>query len=254
MKIIKKITFIVIIITIVIVVLGISFNKFSDNSTNIANIIGTPSTGRTILVSEYVLLTEKTLGAYFKYLREGKVESAYNLLTPEYKSVVSSGDYASEMQKLDFTNYSIQSVSMRTTNMYEIIVRLSDNTLHNFLVILRKDTFAIVPEPFLEYVNVNNEIKKDKVTYKLLGYEVDLEKCIFDLEIINDKSEKVIISDARMEATNGSSMSANNADFEIEPNSSKNVSIEFETNIDFPKTFEIERDAGNKLRIYTFDL
>lgn len=248
----------IIIILIVIIIISIfvinGLNNFSKEKLGIENIIGEPVAVGEISISEYTLLTQRTLGAYFKYLREGRIEDAYTLLTPEYKQYVSSGDFEAEALKYDYNTFEFKTVAIRTENMYELDIELSDGLIHKFLLILNDKTFAIVPEPFLKYEEVNQTIKKDNVTYNLIGYEVDLEECYFYLEITNDNKEEIKISSAHMEATNGSLIYADDIDYIIPANSTESILIKFETSIDFPEILEIERDAGNKLRIYTFKL
>ena len=121
-------------------------------------------------------------------------------------------------------------------------------------MILDEKNYYLVPEPFLQYNSVNEEITKKGVTYALNGYQVDLERCIFDMTLTNSKDEEVKIEGVKMLTLDMGSYRALNDEITLQPNETKNVSFIIETHIDFPTALEITRNDNEKMRVYTFEL
>lgn len=254
MKTMKRLCGILIVLIICGLVFIFSSQKHLDNEYDISKIIGEHNTGGDISIEEYVVLVKNTIGTYLNYLTNEDFEKAYALLTPEYKEYVSYEQYLEEMQKLSLNGYRVKDMVRKTENMYEAYIEIADGNTYGYLIIFNDEKFGIAPDEFLKYSVVDEKIEKDKVEYSLIGYKVELNKCIFDICINNKNDEIIEISDAKMTTNEGGKVKADTAVFKVEPNTEVNVQIEFSTSIDFPATFEIERDAGKTIRTYIFKL
>lgn len=252
----KRLKILGVLLSIIIVMLfiNITLNDYMENKEDILKIIGNDATNSELSLTEYVLLSEKTIGIYLKWVQEEKYEEAYRLLTPEYKEIVSFEEYKTNTQKMDFTSYRVKDIILKTQNMYVAYVEIKDEITHEMLIIMNDDKFAIVPEPFLKYINVGNDITKDKVTYELVGYEIDVNRCVFDMKIINNNNEDIKITSAKIVTENNIVKNANNSEQTIKANSTENISFIIEGEILTPTSFEIERDAGKTIRSYNFKL
>ena len=250
----KSVIFFAIIILIVVLYVNSTLNKFVNEEFDILTTIGSEATSPKLSVNEFVLLSNKTIGVYFKWIQDGKYENAYAVLTPEYKEIVTLEDYKKNMEQIDFSSYQVKDITLKTQNMYIANVETKDGKNHEILIIMKDDSFAIVPEPFLKYVTVGNDITKDKITYELIGYEIDVNKCIFDVLITNNNDERVEISSASMTTSDEIVIGAENGVQIIEPNSTNNISFEVKATLEIPILFSIERNAGKTLKTYNFKL
>ena len=253
-KVKRKVIFILIVAIIVCLFLNTSLQKYTNNATGVLSIIGEPVTNNEITVSEYVALAEKTVGVFLKYMRNDEIEKAYSLLTPEYKQVVTQENFKTLTDEMDFASYRVVDIVAKTQNMYVAYVETGDNQTHQFLIILNDEKFAVVPEPFLKYVEVNNSITKDGVTYTLKGYQMNVSDNVFYVTIKNENNEKVTISSTKMYTDVGVAVYADNGSFSVEENSTVEKTLHVQADIEVPVSFEIERDAGNKIRTYNFKL
>lgn len=254
MKNLEKIIIVLLIILAIILFLNNSFRNFVNDELSIKSRIGNEMNTSALSTSEYAKFLETTVGVYIKKLENKEYEKAYQMLSPEYKKIVSVEEYTNEMKNIDFSNHQIESVMHRTQNMYVTTVITSDGVSRPILTVIDEEKFMIVPEPFLDYVKTDTSINKDKVKYILVGYTINLDNCIFDLEIINNKKSDINISNARIKNSIGSTLSSKNINITIPANSTQKVSVELETSLDFPKLFEIDRVEENQIRTYSFEL
>ncbi|MBQ8298950.1 MAG: hypothetical protein IJX99_03655 [Clostridia bacterium] len=231
------------------------FNE--EKSSGIRSMIGEEFGGVTSLsVRENVILTN-AVELYLQSLRSGDFDKAYGYISAQYKEIVPKDVYIQKMNEIGLENFKtsgLLEIRQATTNMFIVQFDLANGLKQKILLILDDKNYYIVPEPFLEYRVVDDGIKKDGITYHLNGYEIDLERCVFDFTITNESNDEVKIVDAQMLYETGGSSKAVNSEFVIPAKETKNVSIEVETYLDFPAGFKLTRQDGEKQRIYTFDL
>ena len=255
-KVNNKILLVLLIIIIVLLFINYTVQKFVDEEIDIKTKIGPVIGSSSVTINEFVLLSERTIGVYLTLLRESKIEEAYSLLSYEYKEYVSLDDFKAYVSTIDLSGYSITSITRKTENMYMATLELNDEK-QEMLIIMNGERFSIVPEPFLKYVTVDKEISKDGVKYILEGYKINVNSCIFDVKIVNDKNEDIKISGSSIKLSSGYTINAEgvgNADFSVPANQERNIKIVFETSLDFPVQFEIDREDGEKIRMYNFKL
>lgn len=231
------------------------FNE--EKSGGIQNVIGEEFGGISSLSVRENLILRNAVELYMQSIYSGDFDKAYGYISSQYKEIVSKEVFAQKMTEIGLENFkTLKSISIRqaTTNMFIAQITLLNGLEQKILIILDNENYYIVPEPFLEYRVVDNKIKRDGVTYHLNGYEIDLERCIFDFTITNDSNEDVQIIDAQMAHSTGGYKQAINNEFVIPANETLNVSIEVETYLDFPTGFRLSRQDGEKQRIYTFEL
>ncbi len=260
---IKKICMILIVVLICIVLFIFSLEPFIE-SMHISNRVGQKVGYSEVSIKDYVTLSNGTIGQYYRLLQSGDMEKAYSLFTPEYRQFVTLEEYVTKQQDLVSGEivYAVKDIVQATENMFKAYVD-ENGTGKEYLIILGKskisdkvnvnDTFALAPENFLEYEATENSIRKDKITYRVKGYRVELQKCILELVVTNDRDEEIQLESAKMIGTESGTFLSNEK-YVILPNEEKELIIEFDTEIDFPEAFEITRRDGNKLRTYTFEV
>ncbi|MBQ9280546.1 MAG: hypothetical protein IJ215_05865 [Clostridia bacterium] len=251
----KKILTTLAIILLVLIFILISLQKFADEESDIRAKIGQDVGSSTLSINEFVLLSERTIGVFFKYLRENRIEEAYSLLSPEYREVVTFENFQDSFSNMELT-YEVKNISRRTENMYVASVELSGENCE-MLIIMNGDRFYVVPEPFIKYIPINNSISKDGVKYTLIGYQINVDSCIIDMTITNNKKQDISILGSNIKKPSGYTIQAEgegNATFAVPAGETKDVEIFFKTSLDFPVEFEIDREDNEKIRMYKFRL
>ncbi len=254
MKNLEKVIIVSLFILVILLFLNNSINDFINKELSIKSRIGKEFSSSEISLTEYISLSETTIGVYLKNLRNANYSKAYQMLTPEYRNVISEEEYTNNMKKVDMSGYHLENIVQRTENMYIATVVTADDVSHQILLIISDDKFSIVPEPFLEFVEVGRDISKDKVKYELVGYTVNVDSCIFEVRITNNNSTDINIGTSRIKNDIDVAISTNEVNETVPANSTKDFTIEFETSLDFPTTFEIDRKEETKTRTYSFDL
>ena len=249
----KKICGTLIVVLVVICFINSTLKDFENEKMSMKNIIGEKVAGKQISLNEYVLLCEKTIGIYISAGKSGDTAKMYSLLTPQYQDVVGYDDYKMSVKNVDFSEAYIANIDILAEKLYLAEVVYNENEAQEYLIVIGEEEFGLVPEKFLEYNDVNENISKRNVTYTMLGYEVRLDKCIFDMKIKNENKEEILISKAKM-IDNYGTQSDVMLNAKIAPGEERIISIPIETEIDFPEIFEITRETEKKYMNYTFEL
>lgn len=254
MKNLEKVIIVLLVVLVIMLFLNNSINDFANDELSIKSRIGKEISASELSLTEYIGLSETTIGVYLKNLRNADYSKAYNMLTAEYRDVISEEEYTDNMKKIDMSGYHLESIIRRTENMYIATVVTADDVSHQILLIINGNQFSIVPEPFLDYVKVERDITKNKVTYELIGYTVNINTCIFEVRVTNNSNSDIDIGTARIKNDIDVTISTKQVNEVIPAGSTKDFEIEFETNLDFPTVFEIDRKEETKTRTYSFDL
>lgn len=237
---------------VVLIFITISLSNFSREKLDIQKRIGNVISSNNLTMREYTTISENTIGRYLHFLQNKEYNNAYLMLSPYYKEIVSSDVFIQKMEEIDFSDYHITQIVHETDNMYVVDVQLNDK-IDRMLVMIEDKGFCIVPEPFLKYFSTNQKITKNGIQYELIGYQVNIDNCIFDVKIANNSNKDAII-ESNMLLASGYSISAENKEILIDAGKTDNFSITFSTHIDFPSIFQIVRKDEKKERIYEFKL
>ena len=243
----------------VITFLTITLKQYTNEKfgvDNVQNLIGVEYAGGEALTVRENLILQAALDAYIQAIYSGDITRAYGYVYPKYKEIVSLEVFENQMKEIGYENFVIEKleIEQETDKMFCYNISIKNENQLQILIILDKENYYIVPEPFLEYVKVDEKISKKGLTYVLNGYQVDLNRCIFDMTITNNQDEEAKIMQAKMNSATGGSYRALNAEITIPAHATKEVSIICETHLDFPASFEITRNDNEKIRVYTFQL
>ena len=239
-------------IIIVLIFILISLNQFSKEKYDIKNRIGAIVPMANMTMNEYITLSDGTIKVYLKFLQNHEYEKAYSLLSPYYKEIVSYEVFEGNMKILDFSDYYIAQIVHETENMYIVDVQLGDS-INKMLVLIGEKGFHIVPEPFLKYYSMNQKITKNGIEYELIGYQINVDSCIFDLKISNN-SKKDAVLDSKIFLSSSYSIDAENGAITVKAGNIEPVSLKFNTHIEFPSKLQLIRKDEKKERIYEFKL
>ena len=254
---IKKIYKFFFTVILVMLFVVITLNQFINEEFNkdIEKMIGQEYTGgATVSVKENIML-KSAIDIYIQTIHSGDLEGAYSYLLPQYQEYISKEIYIQKMEEAGIENFVIQALELKheTENMFSFDITLKNNIKLKVLLILTEDNYYIIPEPFLKYQEINEKITKKGVTYELHGYQVDLERCIFDMTITNNTDKEVEIYQVEMTNTHGGKRNAVNQKTKIQPQEALELEYKVDTYIDFPAILDVTRKDGDKIRVYTFE-
>lgn len=254
---IKKI-YMYLITALILLLFGIyTLNKFveADLGHDVESMIGQEYAGGASLSVRDNYILRSAVNIYIQTIYSGDLSGAYEYLLPQYKEHVSKEAYIAMMNEVGTENFVIQdmSITRNAEKLFSFDVILKNDLKLKLLVILDDENYYIVPEAFLDYQTVEKEITKKGVTYYIKGYQVDLERCIFDMTITNSNNEEIEIYEVKMTDTTGGTHNAVNEEITISANETKDISFVVETSVDFPAMLEITRKNENKVMVYTFE-
>lgn len=254
----KKINISLFMSVAILLFLIITLSKFieKDLGHDVQSMIGREaSAGYSISIRDNYIL-KSAINIYIQTIHSGDLTGAYGYLLPQYKNHISEEIYKEKMNEIGLENFIIQdmTIEQQTEKMFSFDVTLKNDAKLKLLIILDDKNYYIVPEPFLDYKTVDKEITKKGVTYHLKGYQVDLERCIFDMTITNNNNKEIEIYEVKMTDMYQSTRNAINESLKIAPKEVKEISFLIETTIDFPEMLEIIRRDDDKIMVYTFEL
>lgn len=255
---VKKVYISLIAIIAILAFIVISLQKFAEKDLghDVQSMIGREYAGAYSISVRDNYILKSAINIYIQTIHSGDLSGAYAYLLPQYKSHISEDIYREKMNEIGLENFVIKdmTVEQQTEKMFSFDVELKNEVKLKLLIILDDENYYIVPEPFLDYKILNKEISKKGVTYQLKGYQVDLERCIFDMTITNNNYEEVEIYEVKMTDTYGVERTSINDNIKIAPNETKDISFLVETSIDFPQMLDVVRRNGDKVMVYTFEL
>ncbi len=232
----------------------ITFSRYADEKSDISRKIGNKVSGGTISTIEHARIS-RVHEEYINMLKLGDYETAYNLFSYNYKQFKDYKTFITDVSKLNLEEIAIEEIIKRTENMYSVILNNGDENL----IILndKKNRFVLIPEPFLEYKELNKSLKKKSVKYDILSTTNYVDKFILSMQITNlSKKEAINIIDVKL---NDDGTRLINSDFEgliLQPLETKQILIECDTDINIPKKVEISRkfEKKNSIETYSIDI
>ena len=254
----KKIIKVLIFLILICIVLNITLSRYVEEKSDISRRLGNVWTGAQISTYNYAAIS-KNFELYKNCILKEDYENAYKFLSYEYKKYKSIEEYINAIQDIHINEFEISKIIRRTEKMYSITLTNGNSEVIENLMIFNEDntSFSIVPETFIEYKEYNKKIKKKKVEYELVSTVNHIDKFVASINITNlSKSEVINISDIELVKNDVKHISGNLNEVEINPNETKNITIEFKTYIAFPEKLEITRyiEKKEKTEKYTFDL
>ena len=253
----KKLPKILIILIITGIVLNILLSRYIERESDISRKLGPIWNGGQVSMYNYRAIS-KNFEYYIYHLKNKDYEKAYNLVGYGYKLYKDFETYVEDVEKVNYEELQITNVIQRTKYMYSIIYSTkSTENIENLMIFNEENTaFTIMPEPFLEYKEYEERIKKKNVEYELLNTINYIDKYIVNLKITNfDKKESVIISNVELVQNNVKHIKSNiKEDIKVAPGESKNIALEYETYIDFPNKIELSRQLEKTKKIETYIL
>ncbi len=244
-----KFTKFLLILVLVLLIIYIFLNNYTfemeheDMQSKVGN-IGTVG-GIELTFTDYYTL-KQSFDTYADFIASGDYETAYSMLGTSYKNYVPYEDYKNKIKDVK-EMLQVHDINFITNTTFDLLVggKSGDEEEHYSLIINKeKNTFALYPESFLDYNSNEIKLSKNKVQYILKNYIVNIDECIFNFEITNNNKKALTISKCNL-ITNGGEEYNNSDVIEIPSKETKEVSIKFDTNYQFPKKITFENNIKN---------
>lgn len=247
----KKLPKILIILILVAIVLNIMLSRYIKEESDISRKLGPTWNGGQVSIYNYRAIT-KNFDYYINHLKNKDYESAYKLVGHEYKTYKDFETFVKDVKNINYEDLQIINVIQRTKYMYSIIYSSkSHEKLENLMIFNEENTsFTITPETFIEYREYEESVRKNNVKYELVNTINYIDKYVANIKITNlSKKKEVNISNIELVQNDIKHIKSNLKDIKINPEESKNITVEFETYIDFPNKIEISRYIEKKDKI-----
>lgn len=244
----KKIFKILLTLIFVMVILIYIINKYVIADIPISERIGT-ATGTSITIQESTYVKAYSTTKYFLLLEQKDYESAYKMLTDEYKAYMPYEKYLENIKNFDYDNQGVKSV--KQISQYGYIVNIENKDTkekNNYLVYmndLNNKTFTISPDGFVYYDTKERKNETSIMKAVLKSYLIFEDKIEFKLTLKNKTSEDIVIDDIRAELTKGGTINNKFAGTTLAPKEEKDITFLVEdANYYIPKNVIIK--SGNR--------
>mgnify|MGYP003297759240 CR=1 FL=1 len=184
----NKITKFLIVLTLILLFLCILLNKYEEDLYNMASKVGSQVGGGELTMKEYYTLAQ-CMETYIGYISEKKLDVAYNMLGTTYRDYVSYNDFVEKINNKNIENMIIKDIDIITNTTFKVIGDVSgEEYYYSIIVDNQLNRFAIYPESFLTYTQIDENVSKKKLQITLIDSKVQIDNCILKFKITNNMS------------------------------------------------------------------
>lgn len=241
---------------VVIVVMNLVKGALKDEKTIEQKIGNYEPIGITLKDALYIKTYSIT--PYADYLKSGDYISAYEMLTDEYRSMVSEEEYKESLAGIDFDTFDMKDIHQKTEGTYVANVIYEQNGE-------QKETEYLLYASDYNPANIKMSPDKFIYQYKDLGFtedkvEVNVEECNIYIDSITLKmtvKNKSLMQEMKFSGvTLGYGKDINkeeNMEFTLKPGEEKEIAFSVETSYYLPNNVKLKRVLDEEtLRTYTF--
>lgn len=211
-----------------------------------------------IPLKEALYIKSYSIMPYVDYIKSGDYDSAYDMLTKEYRDMVSKEEYLQKIEGINWDTFDMQEIHMKAQDTYVASIKYEQNGEE-------KET------EYLLFVNAYNskivEISPDKFIYQYRDLifnedkvEVKVAECDIYINTITVKmtvKNKSLMQDMSFSGvTLGYGQNINkevNCEFTLKPGEEKEIAFTAETSYYLPNNIKIKRIMDEEtMRTYTF--
>lgn len=242
---IKKVERALILLIVILAIVLVTFSNYAKQKGDVSKKIGNKIYGGTISTIDFAKVT-KVYNTYITMLKNGEYQNAYDSLSYEYTEFKDYGSFLKDIKNGDIKlDGKISEIRQLTEYMYMINITCDDGSKIQNLVIYHPNSarYQIVPDTLIEHTEMDKKIKKDSLLYEILETNNYVNRFVLTMKITSfDKKNVATITEIKLNKNDGlRKVSANIDNIVLEPLEEKYLTIEFETNIDFPEEIDISR-------------
>ena len=203
-------------------------------------------------IKQTLIIREYAINKFVYYGKELNYEAQYNMLTDEYKSMVTFEQYTEQVKGIDWESFTLKELKAKTDYCFEAYVTYNDNDVVVDTVYLLYTTkyntedFKISPNKYV--FGYANQISKHN------GIEVEVSSCMIYMDkiilnaTIRNKSLLSRVDIAGINVSyNGVMTKKQKMDFVLETGEEKQISIEYkDLNYFIPNMVQVEKRKDDK--------
>lgn len=253
----KKILKIILIAYLIATIVILLVNYYIKDNESIYQKIGSMAPYSTT-IKNALNIKGYSLMPYADYIKAGDTESAYEMLSEEYKKAVPYEEYLKSIEGIDFNTFDMKEIKEKSEGTYVATVvyeRNGEQKETDYLLYLNKinpQIITISPNKFIYSFNDSN-FNMDNIELKMQKCEIYTDNIKITALIKNtsffDTMTFTSISVGYGEDTNKSQ----DVDFTLASGETKEIEISYETNYFIPNNIKIKRKLDEEtLRTYTF--
>lgn len=250
----NKVTKVLLFIVVILLVANFLLSRYSSEKTDMELKIGAKIAGGELSIKEYYTLAQ-CMESYRGYILSGETKKAYNMLGGSYRRYKTYDDYEMELQANDFSDFTIKDIEAITQTTFEAKAEINGEE-HVFLIIIDNDsnTFAIYPDGFINEASPEDiKFSKKKLKCNVVGYKIYDDECIFDIELENTAgNDSLQLSKITLNSTDEDVFNYEE-EIVLNSNEKRNVTLNFNTDYDFPESLEFVWCVGNKDARYVLE-
>ena len=233
-------------------------HKYEEKTKDVATKIGA-GIETNITVEKTLQIKKLTIDRYKKYMLAGEYDSAYNMLTDEYKYYCDFDTFVANASTIDWSTVDVEDINAKNDYCYvaTVVHRNDDQIIKTkYLLYLNRyltDVFTISPDNFV-YSYKNQDFEKS-------GVSLHIDECVItinDVTLVGSIKNTSWFSDISIKAVNAAYGNSLVARGELEHVLKKDEEIPFSlvysenTEFFIPDNVKIETEKGDKTVSYSF--
>ena len=218
---------------LVLFIIYVWLKNYSNSIVDMESKVGSRVGGGELTTNDYYTL-KTYIELYKEYISEGKYETAYRMLGITYREYMPYEEYIENLEKENINEFIIENINIITDTTYDLILDNSGDKIHYSIIVDDSSSGSVIyPASFLDYKNINKKINKNKVEIVLKDYVVNIDKIILNFSMNNNSNKKINFFNSKL-ITNGQGKVENEQNIELNAKESKDITIEYSTNYEFP--------------------
>lgn len=207
---------------------------------------------------DYMYVKIMSLDKYFNYLKENDFESAYLLLSDEYKKYMSFDEFVDYVGGINLEDVFIQNIKVK--NEYCFIAEVKVNgEIEDYVIFMNKHnnkSLKISPNGLLDYVESNKKIRRDNLEVEVKDYVINIDNISVNLLVRNtSKNDSVKIRDFKFVIANDVEKDTGFEELELSAQDTKELNIVADSSYDFLEGIKIAVDyTDERIKVYSFDI
>ena len=243
----------------IVIIIMLLLNGVIKDKRTIQEKIGS-SEPYSISIKDALNIKEYGLMTYASFLKNEKIKSAYNMLSEEYKKVVSYEEYKETLAGINFETFNMKDIKIKAENTYVATVVYEKNgeqTETTYILYLNKinpKIITISPDKFI-YGYKDLKFKMDNVELKLQDCTVYTDKIKLVAKIKNTSLLETMTFNNIGVGYDTSINKNENIDIVLSPGEEKEFTVEYDSSYYIPNNIKLKRLKDDEtMRTYTFYL
>ena len=254
----KKIFTILLVAYLIVFLVLYTKNKYANFSDDILEKVGA-GIETNIPIDRVLRIKKLAMDTYKEFLLNNDYQSAYDMLTDEYKLFCPIEEYETKVKQIDWSTFEVEDINAKNDYCYiaSVIYNQNGETIKTrYLLYINKyatDKFFISPDKYI-YSYIDQEFSKDDILLHIDECVIYIDKIVLKGSIKNTSWFSDINISSVNAAYGDSLVAKNNITLEIKKGDTAPIIVNYEGYTDYfiPDNIKIEKDNGEKEDVYSF--